>query len=89
MGVSFGRETQIWTVGIVLLLAYLLSFGPAYWVSAGHPAARQAFGAAYQPLAKVASRNATVAELASWYLRWGMRKPPMVMFADSHILEIY
>lgn len=71
---------------VVVLVAYPLSFGPAYWITRRF---RQvpAFKAAYHPLIVLASRNETVAEWGSWYLLLGRKQHPRgIMFVNDEML---
>lgn len=86
------RRWLMWlVVGLILLVAYPLSFGPAYWmmVRTGYHPAFGAFDIVYHPLVMLASRDATVGNWAAWYLTLGQSEWNEIGFVSDTIFEGY
>ena len=61
------------TVALVAIVLYVVSFGPAHWLSMRRIINREVVSIAYQPVVWVASKNAHVESAILWYASLGTR----------------
>jgi hypothetical protein len=67
-GVAFSA-----TVGLVVLLAYPVSFGPACWITSQMSVGAETVSVMYRPIIRAASHNESILTALQRYSRFGSR----------------